>query len=100
VDYSYQKLIAWQRAMELAEQAYSLARLFPAEARYELSSQLRRAAISIPSNIAEGHGRRSRPQFQQFLRVARGSLQELETQVLLAERFVTSLPRRANLSSS
>ena len=82
----YSDLIVWQRAMDLVEQVYRITRTFPKEELYGLSSQLRRAAVSIPSNIAEGHSRSSRD-FVHFLSIAHGSLSELETQMLIAERL-------------
>ena len=84
---SYRELIAWQKAMDLAEGVYMLTSAFPREERYGLTSQIPRSAVSVPSNIAEGQGRRSTREFQSFLSIARGSLCEMETQVLLAERL-------------
>lgn len=84
---TYRDLIAWQKAMELAAAVYRESRKFPADERYGLTSQLRRAAVSIPSNIAEGQGRQSTGEFRQFLGNARGSLLEVETQVLLGEKL-------------
>jgi len=84
---TYRELEAWQYAMDLVETVYRLTRSFPSEERYCLAGQLRRASVSIPSNIAEGQGRGSRKEFCQFLWVARGSLCELETQLLIAGRL-------------
>lgn len=84
---SYQDLIVWQKAMDLAEAIYAATRMFPREEIYGLSSQLRRSAVSIPSNIAEGHGRQSTREFLHHLSITRGSLNELETQVILAQRL-------------
>ena len=84
---NYRDLIVWQRAMELAETLYIVTRKFPADERFGLTSQMRRAAVSIPSNIAEGQGRAGATEFIRFLRIAYASLREVETQVLLAERF-------------
>jgi len=84
---SYRDLIVWQKAMDYAEYVYKLTRRFPKEELFCLTSQLRRASTSIPSNIAEGHGRRSGKDFVRFLLVANGSLRESETQLLLAERL-------------
>ena len=81
---TYKDLKAWQKSMELVTEIYRSTRGFPREETYGLTSQLRRAAISIPSNIAEGQGRRLPGDFQHFLRNARGSLLEVETQVLIA----------------
>ena len=83
----YRSLIVWQQAMELCEKVYGLLRLFPTEERYALCDQLRRAVVSIPSNIAEGNGRDSRSEYARFLSIARGSLFEVQTQLELAERF-------------
>ena len=84
---SYRKLIAWQRAMELAEAVYRSMESFPANERYALLSQVRRAAVSVPSNLAEGHGRGTPKALVSFIRIATGSLKELETQLLLANRL-------------
>ena len=84
---SYRELIAWQKAMTLAETVYEVTRSFPADERFGLTNQLRRAAVSVPSNIAEGHGRQSRADFVRFLRIALGSVREIETQLLLAGRL-------------
>ena len=83
---SYQDLEVWQRGMSLAEQVYRLTGAFPKEEAFGLTSQIRRAACSIPANIAEGWGRQGNREFQQFLRVAQGSLRELETHLLLSQR--------------
>lgn len=81
---SFKDLIVWQRAMRLVKDIYRATDSFPKEELYVLTAQLRRAAISIPSNIAEGKGRFSRPDFLHFLMQARGSLYELQTQVMIA----------------
>jgi four helix bundle protein len=83
----YQQLVAWQKAMDLAAAIHLTTRSFPRDELYGLTSQIRRAAVSVPSNIAEGQGRRSSNEFRQFLYTAMGSLQECETQLLLSERF-------------
>lgn len=80
--------------MTLAEQAYSLTRQFPREELFGLTSQIRRAASSIPANIAEGWGRDTTGEFQQFLRIAQGSLRELETHLLLSQRVGISQSER------
>src|ERR1039458_149838 len=81
---SYRELIVWQKAMSLARQAYALTRRLPKSEAYGLLTQIRRAAVSVPSNIAEGHGRLTDSQFRHFLGNARGSLYEMQTQVELA----------------
>ncbi len=83
----YRDLIVWREAMEIAEQVYLLTRAFPREEMFGMTSQMRRAAVSIPCNIAEGFGRAQRKSFVQFLRIAQGSLKELGTQTLLAGRI-------------
>jgi len=83
----FKDLIAWQKAMDLVEQIYRLTEAFPARENYGLSNQLRRAAVSVASNIAEGQARYSRKDFRHFLRLAKGSLAEIETQVLIALRL-------------
>lgn len=75
----YRELIVWQKAMNLAEEVYRVSRSFPREEIYGLTSQLRRAAVSIPSNVAEGQGRRTTADFLRHLSIAYGSLLELET---------------------
>jgi four helix bundle protein len=80
----HHKLVAWQEAMALVRAVYRVTRDFPVEETYGLTSQLRRSAISIPSNVAEGAGRSGRREFLKFLSIARGSLSELETQLLIA----------------
>lgn len=84
---NYRDLLAWQKAMDLVESVYHVTQAFPREEVYGLTSQLRRAAISIASNIAEGQGRRSSRDFLRFLSIAYGSLREVETQILIAERL-------------
>jgi len=84
---NYEKYEVWQKAMDLAENVYGLIRRLPLEERYVLSDQMRRAAVSIPSNIAEGYSRGSDKEFIRFLYIARGSTAELETQLKLCVRF-------------
>jgi four helix bundle protein len=84
---NYQELIAWQKAMDLVEDVYKVSRDFPREEIYALTSQIRRAAVSIPSNKAEGQGRRTTADFLRHLSIAYGSLCEVETQVLIAQRL-------------
>jgi len=81
---NYRDLIAWQKAKSLALSVYRCTRQFPRDEIYGLTSQIRRAAVSVPSNIAEGKGRRSQRELVQFLYHARGSLLELETQLSIA----------------
>src|SRR6195256_1326481 len=80
----YKELAAWQRSMDLAREVYRCTRPFPRDELFGLCSQTRRAAVSVPSNIAEGKGRYSKKELIQFLYKARGSLMELETQTILA----------------
>ena len=82
--HSFRELTVWQRSMQLAICVYKLTQSFPREELYGLNSQIRRAAVSLPSNIAEGHGRLNTAEFRQFLDVARGSNCELQTQLELA----------------
>ena len=83
---SYRDLRVWQGAMALAESCYPLTCRFPKEELFGLTSQIRRSAASVPANIAEGHGRENTQSFVQYLRIAQGSLKELETHLLLSER--------------
>ena len=87
--------MAWQKAMDLVTAVYQLNTGFPREEIYGLVSQMRRAAVSVPSNIAEGQGRRGAAEFRHFLRQATGSLMELETQVIIAERLSYVTPQAA-----
>jgi four helix bundle protein len=84
---NYRDLVAWQKAMDLVVAVYRASATFPRDEIYGLRSQLRGAAVSVPSNIAEGQGRRTKNEFARFLSVAHGSLRELETQVLIAGRL-------------
>lgn len=84
---SYRDLIVWQKSMDLVERVYRMTGVFPKEEMYGLSSQVRRAAVSIPSNIAEGQARKSTAEFMQFLSIAQGSRAEVETQTLIAQRL-------------
>ena len=81
---SYRDLVVWQKAMALVSAVYKLTSTFPDSERFGLTSQIQRAVVSIPSNIAEGQGRLATKEFRQFLGVARGSLKELETQLLIS----------------
>lgn len=84
---NYQDLILWQKAMSLAELVYTLTKQFPKEEIYGLTSQLRRAVVSIPSNIAEGQARTGTAEFRNFLSIASGSRAEVETQLILAKKL-------------
>ena len=89
----HKDLDVWKQSMLLAEDVYALTKEFPSEERFGLSSQIKRAVVSIPSNIAEGAGRKGDKEFIQFLYIAMGSLSELETQLILSDRlqFVNSI---------
>lgn len=84
---NFRDLVVWQRAIDLVAEVYVATREFPKYEIYGLTSQIRRAAVSIPSNIAEGQGRLTRGEFRQFLGHAKGSLAEVETQLVIAERL-------------
>ncbi len=88
---SYRGLAVWEKAMDLVEEVYRITNLLPKGERYALSDQLRRAVVSIPSNIAEGYGRNGVKEYARFLNIARGSKYEVETQLLICVRlrFVT-----------
>jgi four helix bundle protein len=95
---TFQDLRVWQEAMDLTVEVYRVTFEFPKHELYGLVSQMRRAAVSVPSNIAEGKGRHSDPDFVRFLLNARGSLLELQTQVLIARRLqYLSEPRASEL---
>jgi four helix bundle protein len=81
---TYRDLIVWQKSMTLVTSIYQATRRFPKEEIYGLSSQLRRAAVSLPNNIAEGHGRNSTRDYVHFLAIATGSLYELQTQIMIS----------------
>lgn len=83
----YKDLLAWQIGMDLVQETYILTKSFPSDERFGLSSQMRRAAVSIPSNISEGYRRRTNADFLNFLHIAFGSAAELETQSLIALRL-------------
>ncbi|HPT71592.1 MAG TPA: four helix bundle protein, partial [Candidatus Cloacimonadota bacterium] len=85
--HNYKELIVWQKAMDFALEVYKLSKSFPKDELYSLTNQIRRAAISVPSNIAEGRCRYSKLEFKQFLSISHGSLAETETQILLAIRL-------------
>jgi four helix bundle protein len=85
---SYRDLLVWQKSMDLCVEIHGAALLFPKQEMFGLTSQINRAMVSVPSNIAEGHGRRTTADYLHFLSIARGSLNEVETQVTLAMRYV------------
>jgi four helix bundle protein len=84
---SYRDLIVWQKSIALAERLYQITVDFPRDELYGLTSQIRRACVSVPANIAEGYGRDMTGSYVQFLRIAQGSARELETHLILAERL-------------
>ena len=84
---TFRDLIVWRKSIELATTAYRATECFPDAERYGLTSQMRRAAVSIPSNIAEGNARQGRADYIRFLTIARGSLAELETQLVIAHKL-------------
>lgn len=84
---NHHQLLAWQEAIELVQQVYALTSTFPASEGYGLTAQMRRAAISVPSNIAEGAARETQKEFAHFLVMARGSLSELETQLVISKKL-------------
>jgi len=94
----FKSLIVWQKAMELADVVFHLTKELPREELYGLTGQMRRAAISIPSNIAEGSRRSSKKDYAQFLRIACGSAVELETQLLLANKWYPNAQTSVALS--
>jgi four helix bundle protein len=90
---SYKDLLIWKKGITIVKLIYQLVKTFPQEEMYALSSQLKRASVSIPSNIAEGYGRNTDKLFSHFLDIARGSLFEIETQLIIAKElgFITNL---------
>lgn len=91
----YSDLVAWQKAMDLVQTIYKATGQSPKEEVYGLTSQIRRAAVSVPSNIAEGQGRKSTKEFMHHLSIAYGSLMEVETQILIAQRLDYIKPLQA-----
>ncbi|MBB6682230.1 four helix bundle protein [Aequorivita sp. 609] len=85
--HNFQELKIWQKSMDIAEQTYRITTKFPKEEKYGLTSQVRRSAISVPSNIAEGAGRNTDGEFKNFLGIANGSSNELFTQLVLSHRL-------------
>src|SRR5437016_1891768 len=84
---NYSDLIAWQKSMDLVEMVYQATSQFPKEEIYGLTNKIRRAVVSMPSNIAEGQGRHSANDFRRFLAMGHGSLREVETQIMIAKRL-------------
>jgi four helix bundle protein len=93
---SHKDLLVWQRSMDLVEVVYRLTANFPSAEQWGLVSQMRRAAISVPSNIAEGYGRQATGEYRHHISIGRGSLLELETQILLARRLKSLQPADAD----
>jgi len=85
--HNFQELKIWQKAMDIAEKTYQISTDFPIEEKYGLTSQIRRSAVSVPSNIAEGAGRNTDGEFKNFLGIANGSSNELYTQLILSYRL-------------
>ncbi|WP_428224025.1 four helix bundle protein [Flavobacterium sp.] len=85
---SYKDLLIWQKGITLVVKVYQLTRFFPPEELYSLTNQIKRAAVSIPSNIAEGYGRNTNKSFSHFIDISRGSLNELETQLIIAKELM------------
>jgi four helix bundle protein len=85
--YGYKRLVVWQRAMALVVHVYNATKSFPKHEQYGLISQMRRSAVSIPSNIAEGHGRNSDKELVRFLDIAKGSIYELDTQIEISKQL-------------
>jgi len=88
---SYKELAVWQKSVQLVVEIYNLTERFPKEETYGLTSQARRASVSIPSNIAEGSKRKDLPEYLQFLRIADASAAELETQIVIAKKLYAVL---------
>ncbi len=85
--HSYRDLLVWQKAIDISQEIYELTKLFPRDEQFALTSQMRRAAVSIAANIAEGYGRNGNKEFAHFLRISHGSLTELETLLTIAKRL-------------
>ena len=95
---SFKELIVWQKAMKLAKEIYQVAEFLPKSEMYALSSQIRRSAVSIPSNIAEGSKRGTAKDYCQFLKIAQGSAAELETQLLLLQSIYVNIQVQQSLN--
>jgi four helix bundle protein len=93
---SYRDLRVWQESVNLAESCYRLTKTFPKEELYGMTTQIRRASVSIAANIAEGYGRKTRGEYIQFLYIAQGSLKELETHWLISQRVELASPQSVN----
>jgi four helix bundle protein len=93
---SHRDLVVWQKGMDLVERVYALTKAFPADERFRLISQSTRAAVSVPANIAEGHSRSTRRDYAYFVAVAKGSLMELETYLMIALRLGYLPPTQAD----
>lgn len=85
--HNYEKLLVWQKSMDLVEKVYRLREKFPSEEVYGITSQLRRGAVSIPSNIAEGSSRKTKKDFCQFMSISAGSAAEIQTQIKISRRL-------------
>ena len=85
--HNFKNLTVWQRSIDLTTEIYSMTRSFPSDERFGLTGQIRRAVVSVPSNIAEGAGRKSNKEFKHFLSISTGSIFELETQIIVAHRL-------------
>lgn len=85
---TYKDLVVWQKSIDLVEEVYRITKSLPDDEKYGLISQMKRASISVPSNIAEGWGRKSTGNYLQFLKIANGSLCEIETQLIIIERLI------------
>ena len=92
----FRDLLVWRQAMDLARECYLLTKQFPREELYGITGQMRRAAVSVPANIAEGNGRKTRKDYVSFLRIAQGSLRELETYLILVVEI--QLAQKATVS--
>ena len=97
---NYKELVVWQKAMDLVDETYRLVKLLPREELFALSDQMRRAAVSIPSNIAEGQARNSTKEFANFLSMARGSRADLETQLTIRVRQKYLTPSQAETATA
>lgn len=94
---SYRELLVWKKATDFAVECYRFIATFPKAETYGLTSQIRRAAVSIPANIAEGYGRGSRKEYVQFLLISQGSLKELETHIIISEKLAYLSPAQRDV---